>query len=110
MSTTASATLDHFVDGELVDPASGATTVVLNPATGEELAQAPDSGPEDVDRAVAAARGGFEGGAGGVGGGGGGGGGGAPPACRAPGRRGRAPGRGPPGDRGGQRRKADPGL
>src|SRR4051812_6909916 len=61
MSTTASATLQNFVDGELVDPASGATTVVLNPATGEELAQAPDSGPEDVDRAVGAARRAFEG-------------------------------------------------
>jgi betaine-aldehyde dehydrogenase len=61
MSATASATLQNFVDGERVDPASEATTVVLNPATGEELAQAPDSGAEDVDRAVAAARGAFEG-------------------------------------------------
>src|SRR3954451_10545761 len=61
MSATASATLQNFVDGERVDPASGATSVVLNPATGEELAQAPDSGAEDVDRAVAAARGAFEG-------------------------------------------------
>src|SRR3954463_12918670 len=61
MSATASATLQNFVDGERVDPASDATSVVLNPATGEELAQAPDSGAEDVDRAVAAARGAFEG-------------------------------------------------
>src|SRR3954467_13080766 len=61
MSATASATLQNFVDGELVDPVSGETTVVLNPATGQELAQAPDSGPEDVDRAVAAAQAAFEG-------------------------------------------------
>src|SRR3954467_13451877 len=61
MSATASATLQNFVDGERAAPASDATPVVLNPATGEELAQAPDSGAEDVDRAVAAARGAFEG-------------------------------------------------
>src|SRR4051794_3009620 len=53
--------LQNFVDGELVDPASGATTPVLNPATGEEIAQAPDSSAEDVDRAVQAAQGAFEG-------------------------------------------------
>src|SRR3954470_3692228 len=61
MSTTASATLQNFVDGELVDPASGSTTAVINPATGEQIAQSPDSGSEDVDRAVAAAQGAFEG-------------------------------------------------
>src|SRR3954447_7083535 len=61
MSTTASATLQNFVDGELVDPASGATTGVLNPATGEEIAQAPDSGPDDVARAATAAQAAFEG-------------------------------------------------
>ena len=61
MSTTASTTLQNFIAGELVDPASGATTPVLNPATGEEMGQAPDSSSEDVDRAVAAAHGAFEG-------------------------------------------------
>jgi betaine-aldehyde dehydrogenase len=61
MSATASTTLQNFVDGELVDPASGATTPVLNPATGEEIAQAPDSSSEDVDRAVASARAAFDG-------------------------------------------------
>src|SRR3954470_24581601 len=61
MSTTASATLQNFVDGELVDPVSGSTTAVINPATGEQIAQSPDSGSEDVDRAVAAAQGAFEG-------------------------------------------------
>ena len=61
MSALASSTLQNFVDGELVDPASGATAPVLNPATGEEIAQAPDSSAEDVDRAVRAAHGAFEG-------------------------------------------------
>src|SRR5436190_23930931 len=61
MSTTASASLQNFVNGELVDAASGSPIPVLNPATGEEIAQAPDSGAEDVHRAVAAAQGAFEG-------------------------------------------------
>src|SRR6185437_5672772 len=61
MSTTASATLQNFVDGELVDPTSGETTAVVNPATGEEIAQAPASCAEDVARAVGAAQAAFEG-------------------------------------------------
>ncbi|MDX6665519.1 MAG: betaine-aldehyde dehydrogenase [Solirubrobacteraceae bacterium] len=62
MSTTASpTTLKNFVAGELVDPASGQTTPVLNPATGEVIAQAPDSSAEDVGRAVSAAQDAFEG-------------------------------------------------
>src|SRR4051794_10978198 len=64
MSITASATLQNFVDGALVDPASGESTPVLNPATGQEIAQAPASGAEDVDRAVRAAQAAFEGWAG----------------------------------------------
>ena len=48
--------LQNFIDGEFVDPADGATEEVLNPATGEAIAEAPLSGEEDVDRAVAAAR------------------------------------------------------
>jgi len=52
-------TLRNFIDGQPV--ASGAETEpVLNPATGEELAQAPRSTPEDVDSAVRAARVAFE--------------------------------------------------
>ena len=47
-------TMKNFIDGEWVDP-SGGTDTVFNPATGEELAQAPVSSPEDVDRAVKAA-------------------------------------------------------
>jgi betaine-aldehyde dehydrogenase len=58
---TATQTLQNFVDGEFVDPAEGRTSAVINPATGEEIAQAPDSTGEDVERAVAAARGAFDG-------------------------------------------------
>ena len=53
---TATDTLKNFVDGEFVDAAEGRTSAVINPATGEEIAQAPDSTAEDVDRAVKAAR------------------------------------------------------
>jgi betaine-aldehyde dehydrogenase len=56
MSTTAQRTLQNFIDGAFVDPADGATEDVLNPATGEVIAQAPLSTAEDVNRAVAAAR------------------------------------------------------
>ena len=44
-----------FVDGEFVDALSGETMEVLNPATGEVIAEVPRAGEEDVDRAVAAA-------------------------------------------------------
>ena len=44
-----------FVDGEFVDALSGETMEVLNPATGEVIAEVPRAGAEDVDRAVAAA-------------------------------------------------------
>ena len=54
---TATRTLQNFIDGELVDAVEGATEPVLNPATGEEIAQrAASPAPADVDRAVAAAR------------------------------------------------------
>ncbi len=53
--------LRNFIDGEHVDAAGGRTQAVINPATGETIAQAPDSGAEDVDRAVAAARAAFDG-------------------------------------------------
>ncbi|MSP92804.1 MAG: aldehyde dehydrogenase [Myxococcales bacterium] len=46
----------NLIDGALVPAASGATLDVLNPATGEWLADVPDSSRVDVDRAVAAAR------------------------------------------------------
>src|SRR3954449_10069882 len=53
-------TYENFIDGEWTAPAEGRTEGVLNPATGEEIAKAPLSGKEDVDRAVAAARRAFE--------------------------------------------------
>jgi betaine-aldehyde dehydrogenase len=54
-------TLKNFIDGTTVDPADGKTTDVLNPATGEVIAKAPDSTSEDVERAVKAARKAFDG-------------------------------------------------
>ena len=44
-----------FVGGEFVDSISGETMEVLNPATGEVIAEVPRGTAEDVDRAVAAA-------------------------------------------------------
>jgi betaine-aldehyde dehydrogenase len=52
-------TLSNFIDGERVASA-GETEAVLNPATGDELARAPISSAEEVDRAVGAARAAFE--------------------------------------------------
>ena len=45
-----------FIDGELVEPASGDVRELAEPATGEPLARAAMGGEEDVDRAVDAAR------------------------------------------------------
>jgi betaine-aldehyde dehydrogenase len=53
-------TLENFIDGAFRPALDGATEPVLNPATGEEIAQAPLSGAADVDAAVTAARGAFE--------------------------------------------------
>ena len=44
-----------FIGGEFVDSSSGETMEVLNPATGEVIAEVPRGTAEDVDRAVAAA-------------------------------------------------------
>ncbi|HEY1776316.1 MAG TPA: gamma-aminobutyraldehyde dehydrogenase [Solirubrobacteraceae bacterium] len=49
-------TLENFIDGHFAAAAAGATEPVLNPATGEEIAQAPLSDGADVDAAVAAAK------------------------------------------------------
>jgi 1-pyrroline dehydrogenase len=46
----------NFVGGEWVDASSGETMEVLNPATGETIAEVPRAGAEDVDRAVQAAK------------------------------------------------------
>ena len=55
-----SRTIKNYIDGEWV--ASGSSTLLLvhNPATCELLANCPDSTVQDVDRAVKAARAGFE--------------------------------------------------
>ena len=55
MSTTKTA-YKSFVGGEWVDAASGETMEVLNPPTGEVIADVPRCGAEDVDRAVEAAK------------------------------------------------------
>jgi betaine-aldehyde dehydrogenase len=61
MATATRTRLQNFIGGELVDPAEGQTEDVVNPATGEPIAEAPLSTKEDVDRAVAAARAAFDG-------------------------------------------------
>ncbi|HXB65555.1 MAG TPA: gamma-aminobutyraldehyde dehydrogenase [Solirubrobacteraceae bacterium] len=53
-------TLSNFIDGEPA-PSDGPVEAILNPATGEELARAHNSTPQDVDRAVRAAREAFAG-------------------------------------------------
>lgn len=50
----------NFVNGQHVDAIDGRTTPVVNPATGEQYATAPLSGPADVDAAMAAAAAAFE--------------------------------------------------
>src|SRR6266852_296929 len=55
MSVTASHH-QNLVGGEWVDAAGGETMEVLNPATGETIAEVPRSSADDVDRAVQAAK------------------------------------------------------
>ena len=45
-----------YIDGAWVDPAGKDTIDVINPATEEVIATLPAGTPEDVDRAVAAAK------------------------------------------------------
>jgi 1-pyrroline dehydrogenase len=47
----------NYIGGEWVDSAGGETMEVLNPATGEAIAEVPASTAEDADRAVQAAKG-----------------------------------------------------
>lgn len=61
MDTATSTTLSNFIDGEHAEPADGSYLEVVNPATGEQIASAPESSVEDVDRAVRAARKAFDG-------------------------------------------------
>jgi betaine-aldehyde dehydrogenase len=52
--------LQNFIDGEYESPTEGKTMPLVNPATGEEFAYAPVSGPADIDRACQAALRAFE--------------------------------------------------
>jgi betaine-aldehyde dehydrogenase len=52
--------LTNFIGNNGVGSADGRTTPLLNPATGEVFAEAPNSGPADVDAAVRAAAVAFE--------------------------------------------------
>jgi len=56
-----SVVLRNFVNGEYVAAASGQTSEVVDPSTGEPYAQAPVSGPADVEAALRAAAGAFDG-------------------------------------------------
>jgi gamma-glutamyl-gamma-aminobutyraldehyde dehydrogenase len=49
-----------FIDGRFVDAVSGETFTTENPANGETIAEVASGGPEDIDRAVAAARRSFD--------------------------------------------------
>ena len=53
--------LQNFVNGKLVDSTSGATTTLINPATGQAFATAPNSNAADVDKAMTAAASAFTG-------------------------------------------------
>ena len=52
---TSPRTLRNFIGGSYVAPGDAATSDVVNPATGQVVAQAPVSGAEEVDAAYAAA-------------------------------------------------------
>jgi 1-pyrroline dehydrogenase len=54
MSVTV-ASYQNFVAGKLVDAVEGGTAEILNPATGETIAEVPNGTQADVDRAVEAA-------------------------------------------------------
>jgi 1-pyrroline dehydrogenase len=48
--------LQNWIGGDWVDASGGETMEVLNPATGETIAEVPRASAEDVDRAVQAAK------------------------------------------------------
>jgi acyl-CoA reductase-like NAD-dependent aldehyde dehydrogenase len=53
-------TFKNYIDGEWVDAASGETFESTSPANGDTIGVFPKSGPEDVERAVAAAKAAYE--------------------------------------------------
>jgi len=61
MAAATKTKLRNFIGGKAVEPVEGGTEDVLNPATGEAIAEAPLSTKADVDAAVAAAKGAFPG-------------------------------------------------
>jgi betaine-aldehyde dehydrogenase/aminobutyraldehyde dehydrogenase len=56
MATEMATDYKNFVGGEWVDAVDGATMDVINPATGEKIAEVPRGTQADVDRAVEAAK------------------------------------------------------
>jgi betaine-aldehyde dehydrogenase len=42
--------LQNFINGKSVDGASGETTTLINPSTGEAFATAPKSSAADIDK------------------------------------------------------------
>ncbi|RIV36043.1 aldehyde dehydrogenase family protein [Micromonospora radicis] len=61
MTTNTHTPTGHWINGEVVPAGSVETTAVVNPATGEIVAEVPAGTAADVDRAVAAARAAFPG-------------------------------------------------
>jgi acyl-CoA reductase-like NAD-dependent aldehyde dehydrogenase len=53
-------TFGHVIGGEVVPSVTGETMPVFNPSSGLQVAEAAAAGPEDVDRAVRAARRAFD--------------------------------------------------
>ena len=49
-------TLQNFVGGDWVDSTGESVRPIVSPVTGETLAEAPNASPDDVDRAIDAAR------------------------------------------------------
>ena len=48
--------IGHYIGGKVVDGSSGRTGPVFNPATGEQTHEVDFASPDEVDRAVDAAR------------------------------------------------------
>jgi 1-pyrroline dehydrogenase len=61
MATIEGTKIRNFIGGEERETASGESEPILNPATEEQIAEAPKSGEEDVDAAVQAAKKAFPG-------------------------------------------------
>jgi aldehyde dehydrogenase (NAD+) len=60
MAILGAKSFQNYVDGEWVDAASGETFESTSPANGDTIGAFPKSGPEDIDRAVEAAKAAYE--------------------------------------------------